>query len=91
MRRPHRGDGFQPLIDANPVVHMHDQITHRQALGFGQEVFGAPFATGAADQTVAQHVLLGNHRHTIAGKAVFQRPDHQMHAISNITHIVDLA
>ncbi len=64
------------------MIDMHDQITGRQALGFGQKVFGPAFAFGLTDQPVAQHILFGHDGDATTlprpGKPMFQRPNRQI-------------
>ena len=78
MRSTRRRDHFHAQISSDPVIDMNNQVTRRQRLCFGQEVFGAPFALGRADQTVAQNILFRNHCHLIGFEALIQTPDSQV-------------
>ncbi len=60
MRSARCLDHLKPLVTANAVIHMHNQITGVQALGFGEEIFSLAAFFGAADETITQHILLGN-------------------------------
>ena len=57
---------------------MHDQIARAEALRLGQEIFGTATFLGLADQTVAQHILLGDDGQIRCLEPVFQRPNRQM-------------
>ncbi len=90
MRRAHRGDGLKPVVPPDPVFHMHDQITGRQGLRFGQEILGAPPFARPTDQPVAQHILFGNHSQVRRGEPVLKRPNAQEHTLFPV-HIAKIA
>ncbi len=71
-----RRDGLQPDIFADTVIEMHDQVTARQGLQFGEESVGILLALLAADQPVTQQILLGNQLQLIIGKTGVERQDH---------------
>ena len=81
MGRARRRDHLKPLIAADPVVHMHNQIAGHEALGFGQEILGFALFAGGADQPVAQHILLGDDRQPFGFEPVIQRPDRKVQAV----------
>ena len=45
------------------MLHVHDQVAGRQRRQLGEEGVGALAALLAADEAVAEHVLLGEDRH----------------------------
>ena len=72
-------DRCQPDIAADAVIGMNDEVAGRQRRQFGEEGVGRFAALGAADQPVAEHVLLGQHREIGGGEAVLQREHDQRH------------
>ncbi len=82
MRRPQRLDHFQPVVAADAVVDMHDQVARRQRLRLGQEILGTAFFRSATDQAVAKDVLLGDHRKARHLEPCLQRPDRQAGAFA---------
>ena len=93
VRRAHRGDGLEPLVAPDAVVDVDHQIARREAGRLGQEVVGALAPAGRADQPVAQHVLLGDHRQPRRLEAVLERPDRQREALvaGEVGGLADLA
>jgi hypothetical protein len=65
---------LQPLVAADAVIEVDDQIAGRQGRGLGEEVGRAALALGPR-QPVAQHVGLGDDRETVRGEAVLHRQD----------------
>jgi hypothetical protein len=59
------------------MVGVDDQVAGRKRRQFGEEGVGALAAPLAADQPVAEHVLLGQHRDLRRREAVVERQDHQ--------------
>ena len=60
MRRALHLDGLQALEAADAVIDMHDEIAGRERRKFGDEVGGLARLAAAADQAVAENVLLGD-------------------------------
>ncbi len=54
-----------------------DEVARRQRRQLGQEGVGALLALAPPHQPVAEHILLGQHRHVWSGKAVIERQDQQ--------------
>ena len=54
----HRDLG-QPLVAADAVIGMDDEIARGERRQLGEEGVGVLAALAAADQAVAEHVLLG--------------------------------
>ena len=67
------GDGAQPFVAADAVVHMHHEVAWAERGEFGEEGVGALLALFAADEAVAQQILFGDKVDIGAGKAGFQR------------------
>ena len=65
----------QPLIAADAVIDMDDEIAGRERGELGEEGVGALAALAAADEPVAEHVLLGEQRDVGGGEAVVERED----------------
>ena len=57
-----------------------DEVAGRERRQLGEEGVGALAALLAADQPVAEHVLLGQDRDFGRGEAVVERQDHQRRA-----------
>ena len=68
-------DRGQPLIAADAVIHMDDQIARRQRRQFGQERVRRFLALAPPDETIAEHVLFGQDRDARCGEAVVERQD----------------
>ncbi len=80
VRRLLHRDLGQPLVAADAVVGMDDQVARRERRQLLEEGVGILAAPGAADQAVAEHVLLGEHRHLGRGEAVIERQDDERDA-----------
>ena len=76
MRALAHGDGLQPFVTPDPVLHMDHQIAGMQRGQFSQESVRILAAFLAAHQPVAQNVLFGDQLQRITGKAGFQRQHH---------------
>ena len=59
------------------MVGVDDEVAGRQRGQLGEEGVGALAALLAADQAVAEHVLLGEHRDVGRGEAMIERQDDQ--------------
>ncbi len=59
------------------MIHVDDQVARGERRQFGQEGIGAFLALLAADQAVAQQVLLGYEFKAGVGKAIVQRQHHR--------------
>ena len=59
------------------MLHVHDQVAGRQRRQLGEEGVGALAALLAADQAVAEHVLLGEDRDFGRVEAMVERQDDQ--------------
>ena len=75
VRRLADGDLRQPLEPADAVIGMDDEVAGRQRRELRQERVRGLLALGAADEPVAEHVLLGDHRHVGGGEPVIERED----------------
>ena len=74
-------DRDQPLIAADAMVDMHDQVAGRERLQFGQERIGGLALLAPTHQPVAEQVLFGQDLVAVGGKAVILRQhDHRGHA-----------
>ena len=60
----------QAVIAADAVFHMHHQIAFGQGGGLGDELGSLFLLAGRPGQTVAQHVLFGDHQQIRQGKAM---------------------
>ena len=70
-------DRGQPLVAADAMVGVDDEVARRQRRQLGQEGGGALALLAAADQPVAEHVLLGQDGDIGRGEAVVERQDEQ--------------
>ena len=70
------GHRIKPDIFANPVLHMHHQITACERLQFGEKRIGILALLLAPHQPVAQHILFGQQLQLVIGKTCFERDDH---------------
>ena len=59
------------------MVGVDDEVARRQRRQLGQEGGGALALLAAADEPVAEHVLLGEDGDVRRGEAVVERQDHQ--------------
>ena len=59
------------------MVGVDDQVARRQRRDLGKEGVGVLAALAAADQAVAEHILLGQHRDVRRREAVVQRQHQQ--------------
>jgi hypothetical protein len=75
----HRDLG-QAFIAADAMLHVHDEIAGREGGELLEEGVGILAALGAADQPVAEHVLLGEDGNIGRGEAVIERQDDQRDA-----------
>ena len=75
QRLPDR-DRLQPFVAPDTVVEVHHQIARAQRRQFGQKGIGRLAALLAADQPVAQQVLLGNDFKVGPGKPGVERQHH---------------
>ena len=73
MRAVADGNALQPLVAADAVVHVDDEIAGRQRRELSHEGVGRFLALLAAHQPVAQQILLGDQLDVATGKAGFQR------------------
>ena len=77
MRFAADGDGHQPVVAADAVIAVDDQIAGREHRQFCEEGIGLARRTRLADQAIAQHVLLGEQGQRSArvnlGEAVIKR------------------
>ena len=60
----------QPLVAADAVLGVDDEVAGGEGGEFGEEGVGGFLALVAADQPVAEHVLLGEDRDVRGGEAV---------------------
>ncbi len=67
----------QPLVAADAVIGVDDEVARRQRRELGEEGVGALAALAPAHQPVAEHVLLGKHSDVGAGEAVIERDDRE--------------
>jgi hypothetical protein len=67
----------QPLVAADPMLGMDDEVAGRQRRQLGQEGVGALLALAPPHQPVAKHVLLGQHRDLRRGEAMVERKHQQ--------------
>ncbi len=70
-------DRGQPFITADAVLDMDDQIAGRKRRQLGEEGVGDFLRLLAANQAVAEHVLLGEQRDVGRGEAMIERQDDQ--------------
>ena len=70
-------DRFEPVIAADAVLHVHDQIARGQRRQFGQECVGVLALALFAHQPVAKNVLFGDQFDRFAGKPVIERQHHR--------------
>ncbi len=70
----------QADIATDAVVGMDDEVAGRERRQLGEERVGGLAPLRPADQPVAEHVLLGQHRDTRRGEAVVERQHDQRYA-----------
>ena len=75
MRRPLDRDLGQPLVAADAVIGVDDEVARGERGELGEEGVGALAALAAADEAVAEHVLLGEQGDVAAGEAVIELDD----------------
>ncbi|MCY1173416.1 hypothetical protein D9M73_135750 [compost metagenome] len=75
MRGLADGDRGQPLIAADAVIGMDDEIARREHRQFGEERIGRFLALVAPHEAVAEHVLLGEQRDLRAAETVVEGED----------------
>ena len=68
-------DRLQPFVAPDAVAHVDDQIAGSERAEFGKEGVGILAALLAADEPVAEYVLLGDQFDFGVGKAGFERQD----------------
>ena len=69
----------QPVITADPMIGMDDEIARRERGELAHEGFGALLALAPPDETVAEHVLLGQERDFGSAEAVIELDRRQRH------------
>ena len=72
MRRLLHRDLGQALVAADAVIGVDDEVAGRERRQLGEEGVGALAALAAADEPVAEHVLLGQQGDVAAGEAVVE-------------------
>ena len=72
MRGRADAQGFQPVIAADAVFLVHDQVALRDLGRLGDELVGALAAAGRAADALAQQVLLAHKAGVAADEAAFQ-------------------
>ena len=80
MRGSCGGYHLKPMKTTDTVIHMYNQITGRQALNLGQEIFGLTAFFRLTDQAIAQNILFGNHGQLRRFKSRLYSPDSQVNA-----------
>src|SRR5205085_4013536 len=75
VRRLLHGDLGQALVAADAMVGMDDEVAGGERGELGEEGVGALALLAAADEAVAEHVLLGEHGDLTAGEAVIELDD----------------
>ena len=79
MRRAGNGERLQPIITANAMILMHQQVTHLNAGGIGNELVGALLAPRRPGNALAQQILLGADREIIGDKTALQAQQRHPH------------
>ena len=75
-------DGLQALEAADTVIHMHHEIAGRERGELGEEIARPPLAARAADEPVAEDVLLGDDGEIGGLEAGLQPQHHHRHHIA---------
>src|SRR3546814_864470 len=65
----------QPLIAADAMIQVDDEIADAERREFGEEGVGALAAFLAADETLAEDILFGEQADHVGGEAVVERKD----------------
>ena len=73
MRRAGDVDRLQPLVAADAVLGMDDEIARRQAGRLGDELIDVAAAARRAREPVAENVLLAEQQQVVGGEALFER------------------
>ena len=71
------GDLGQPLVAADAMIGVDDEVAGREGRELLEEGGGRLALLAAADEPVAEHVLLGQDRDVGGGEAVVERKDQQ--------------
>ena len=72
MRGAVDGHRFQPVVAADAVILMHDQIAGGDFGGVRDELVGAAAALGRPGDALAEQILLRHHRQPVGDEAAFQ-------------------
>ena len=57
------------------MFDMHHQITRCQRSDFGNHILSTTITLGAANQTVTQNILFGDHHQPVSLKPAFEPPN----------------
>ena len=75
----------QPIVTADAVFLVHDQIALGDFGGFGDELIGPFAAARRAGDALAQQILLAHHRDAFGDKAAFDAQGYQRHRTRGFT------